>query len=624
MRGGLTSGVVYPPAMAELARKYRFRYIGGASAGAIAAGAAAAAEFGRRRGGNPRAFEEVAELSGEIGTVLGDLFGPCATAKAPFRLFMLALAYGKQVAAEPQAFTGWQRLVHGVRSAFRIAWTVIKAVAILSASYWAWVLLGLLPMLALAVALAFFEPALPGWVLAALWFATASLSIASSAMLVALRLKRALTQELAASNFGMCSGMHPTDHGRRHGVLPLTPWLHATYQRLAGKAPDDPLTFGDLFGEGDGAPARNDPDIRLRVMTTCLTQGRPYVIPFAQDTFWWRPDEFEQLFPQAVVDAMRRPELDAGNGYYKLPPAEQLPIVVAIRMSLSFPVLLWAVPLHAVDYTEAPNAQGERPFRRQWFSDGGICSNFPIHFFDSPWPTRPTFGITLDAGKRHGEAGAERPQQFPQRPGSGILRPFAKVDGVGAFFGSIVDTMKDWQDALQSTLPGYRERIAVVRLGEGEGGFHLDMAPEVVDRIAQRGAEAGAALLDFDFDDHRWRRHLVWIGQLQRMLDSGRERYGAAGSVEPLASGALPLRAFLESYGPHAAHYKHSAERRAAAIENLDALMQVAQAWKDVLDERPDAKGRVRAQNFPHPAVTVRQVPADALPHLVADAIDEA
>ena len=47
MRGGTTSGVVYPMAVCELAREYRLRNIGGASAGAIAAAAAAAAEVGR-------------------------------------------------------------------------------------------------------------------------------------------------------------------------------------------------------------------------------------------------------------------------------------------------------------------------------------------------------------------------------------------------------------------------------------------------------------------------------------------------------------------------------------------------------------------------------------------------
>jgi hypothetical protein len=47
MKGGITSGVVYPHAVCELARVYRLRNIGGTSAGAIAAAAAGAAELGR-------------------------------------------------------------------------------------------------------------------------------------------------------------------------------------------------------------------------------------------------------------------------------------------------------------------------------------------------------------------------------------------------------------------------------------------------------------------------------------------------------------------------------------------------------------------------------------------------
>ena len=48
MKGGITSGVVYPLAVCELATTYRLRSVGGASAGAIAAAAAVAAEMGRR------------------------------------------------------------------------------------------------------------------------------------------------------------------------------------------------------------------------------------------------------------------------------------------------------------------------------------------------------------------------------------------------------------------------------------------------------------------------------------------------------------------------------------------------------------------------------------------------
>jgi predicted acylesterase/phospholipase RssA len=47
MKGGITSGIVYPPAIIEIATRYRFVNVGGTSAGAIAAAAAAAAEYGR-------------------------------------------------------------------------------------------------------------------------------------------------------------------------------------------------------------------------------------------------------------------------------------------------------------------------------------------------------------------------------------------------------------------------------------------------------------------------------------------------------------------------------------------------------------------------------------------------
>ncbi len=47
MKGGITSGVVYPLAACELAKAFRFKNIGGTSAGAIAAAATAAAELGR-------------------------------------------------------------------------------------------------------------------------------------------------------------------------------------------------------------------------------------------------------------------------------------------------------------------------------------------------------------------------------------------------------------------------------------------------------------------------------------------------------------------------------------------------------------------------------------------------
>src|SRR6059036_446595 len=68
MKGGVTSGVVYPLAVCELAKTYRFKNIGGTSAGAIAAAAAAAAEYGRRQGTSAApGFSGLADLPTWIG-----------------------------------------------------------------------------------------------------------------------------------------------------------------------------------------------------------------------------------------------------------------------------------------------------------------------------------------------------------------------------------------------------------------------------------------------------------------------------------------------------------------------------------------------------------------------------
>src|SRR2546429_7187258 len=53
MKGGITSGVVYPRAIRRITQDYRLLNIGGTSAGAIAAVVAAARE-NRRQGGSPK------------------------------------------------------------------------------------------------------------------------------------------------------------------------------------------------------------------------------------------------------------------------------------------------------------------------------------------------------------------------------------------------------------------------------------------------------------------------------------------------------------------------------------------------------------------------------------------
>src|SRR3954447_14075078 len=72
MKGGITSGVVYPLAVCELAKRYRFRNLGGSSAGGIAAAFAAAAECNR----DGQGFNKLANVPLDLGDNLGRLFQP--------------------------------------------------------------------------------------------------------------------------------------------------------------------------------------------------------------------------------------------------------------------------------------------------------------------------------------------------------------------------------------------------------------------------------------------------------------------------------------------------------------------------------------------------------------------
>jgi len=92
MKGGVTSGLVYPGAIATLSETFRLRNIGGTSAGAIGAVAAAAMEYGRGRAGTPRpgnAWPGCTKNwpSAPIGALPGLM--PCSAAiRAPRRCLM--------------------------------------------------------------------------------------------------------------------------------------------------------------------------------------------------------------------------------------------------------------------------------------------------------------------------------------------------------------------------------------------------------------------------------------------------------------------------------------------------------------------------------------------------------
>ncbi|HZG66039.1 MAG TPA: hypothetical protein VEZ12_04805 [Herpetosiphonaceae bacterium] len=114
--------------------------------------------------------------------------------------------------------------------------------------------------------------------------------------------------------------------------------------------------------------------------------------------FFFHPGEFRALFPEDVVGWMEQKARTKDNAekyapLLPLPDPAELPVVVATRMSLSFPLLISAVPLYAIDSTR--RAKEDEAPEQCWFSDGGITSNLHVHFFDAPLPQWPTFAMNL-------------------------------------------------------------------------------------------------------------------------------------------------------------------------------------------------------------------------------------
>src|SRR3954451_2584417 len=99
MKGGITSGVVYPKAATVLAPRYKFRKIGGRSAGAIAAAVVAAAEY-NRAGHAGGGFGKVEELPGVLGAdgFMLELFRPDEKTRPLFEALTGFMKYWKPLA----------------------------------------------------------------------------------------------------------------------------------------------------------------------------------------------------------------------------------------------------------------------------------------------------------------------------------------------------------------------------------------------------------------------------------------------------------------------------------------------------------------------------------------------
>ena len=477
MKGGITSGVLYPLALCELATTYRLRNVGGTSAGAIAAAAAAAAEHGRAIDAPTAGFPALAALPDWLGSDhhLEELFRPTATTRGVHKVLMRLVQPEKSwpmilAAVVVAGFSGRRAWMPVLGAAPGLICVLALAVPGPEA-WWAWVALGVAVLLTLI-----------GLVVGAL----ASLVLTSG-------------DAIHRNGYGVVAGSSSYD-----GKDSLSDWLADTIDTLAGRPNDGPpLTFGDLWRGPDGTGTPLDPHVNLEMLTTNVTQGRPMRLPDdLGPSFYFTEEELRLRFPERVVEHLKahsRGQVKDGH-LIPMPPVRELPVVVATRMSLSFPLLISAVPLHAVDFSMGTG----RP-ERVWLSDGGITSNFPISFFDSMLPSRPTFGINLRTfHPRYPKSTRdERANVWMPRTNTGGQREWwsrwddTGITGVARFLRAIADTMQNWVDNTQTRVPGYRDRIVHISHDRTEGGMNLAMPPAVLAVLTERGRRAGQRLVDY-------------------------------------------------------------------------------------------------------------------------------
>lgn len=521
MKGGITSGVVYPRAVARLSQHYRFMSIGGTSAGAIAAACTAAAEYQRLTTGSCAGFDALRTLARELGEngKLLSLFQPAPTCRSVFRLLKTML----------NAKGPWRRFglgLLGLARAFPFATFLVVALAL--AVYW--------------------------------WdrSVTASIAVGMLAWLAAMvvRVLFDVTRAVVGNDYGLCPGL--TQPGLQEEAL--VPWLHRHIQELAGLDSATPLTFGMLWKAPDFPAWLEEhlpPDlprksINLQLFTTNLTHGRPYLLPFsATEKLFYKPEELKKYLPPEILDYLdelhsrNRPvgaSPDAREDLRPLPQPEDFPVLLAARMSLSFPVLFSAIPLWTTDpHTDLGLLPQQRTatMERCMFSDGGISSNFPVHLFDSLLPMWPTFGIDLEvAGERSkGQKPAddrdlvELPSEYLQGMQE-VWQRFGIAPGnfgkLAGFLGAIIRTMQNWNDNMLRRMPGVRDRVARLGLYDNEGGLNLDMAPDLIERLGLRGEYAAEKIIaryvpdqsgaQPGWDDQRWVRMAVTMTLLNRRL----------------------------------------------------------------------------------------------------------
>lgn len=171
----------------------------------------------------------------------------------------------------------------------------------------------------------------------------------------------------------------------------LTAWIRSLLEQSPTRGVTADTTFGELR--------------ELRPETTLITVGTDLaherMVEFPADVARYRDERGEPLRPEAF------------------------PVFEAVRISAGYPYFF---PPVGGMWDRATGKQGV-------FVDGGVTSAFPLFAFDSPQPTRPTWGFRLHGGV----AGGEQP---PYRGIGGPTWPKEMLEGILESAMNALDTFE--------------------------------------------------------------------------------------------------------------------------------------------------------------------------------------
>jgi predicted acylesterase/phospholipase RssA len=628
LEGGVINGVLYPGFLIELARKFRFRSIGGTSVGAIAAALAAACEYNRRYQGNNGFNEGLAKMPAELAawvdepkqiTKIRSLFQPDPRMQRFFDWFVDVVGTpleridkqeeARKAAAEdlpkpspnaeetkqPPANTKQfpyllkeafvQGIFHfGPRSWGFLAWYFVAVFVVSLVQPRLPLIQIFLGMLIFLCGIIIFHP----------------LSVFIKQLCILKRLH----------GVGMCTGMRASVNNPEG----LSEWLYEGVQKAANLPLHKPLTFADLWSAPCGPKAADGSQaprsIDLRMITTCLSHSRIYELPLSQSdqVLMFKLSELKPYFNDHVMAHLRRVskpmDIDtcellqkkfdrrikeifpnptyfsptdeqrkffkefaetkeklkqlfkkSENGkkdFHELDlrelPKEDLPIVVAARLSMSVPILFQNIPLIGFNLDAHPE---KIDLVRLWFSDGGIGSNLPVHLFDKPIPHWPTFALKiLDTPPRSTSKGEPIKAYMPYSHTDGAddnllyandITDFLALKSKGSFEAffkimfSIYTSAKDGHDQSFLRMPDVRNRLVSVYMNNRAGNMlNLKISPKKIKELAKDvGAYGGslaanAYLADAppnkfswvnNWQDHRWVRFNMLTKGLRSYLE---------------------------------------------------------------------------------------------------------